>query len=81
MSKQNIKLSKQNHTGTFQSQSCSAFRFMFFIGETLLLLDIKAKEPSLLAQHGGHVVSKFSTVKTRFLFHQFIPRVNLYMYG
>ena len=27
------------------AQSCSSFRFMFFIGETLLLLDIKAKYP------------------------------------
>ena len=26
-------------------QSCSSFRFMFFIVETLLLLDIKAKYP------------------------------------
>ena len=27
------------------SQSCSTFRFMFFIEETLLLLDIKANYP------------------------------------
>ena len=52
MSKQNIELSKQIHTISFSafgvvvlSQSCSSFRLMFFIGETLLFLDIKAKYP------------------------------------